>query len=81
MYRTKNGSEPGLNRYIPAIKSNCTHRCIRRQFCTTPNSNLSRDPPEKPPPPGELRPRGKGSRFRQLSGIFSGKYSLFYLII
>ena len=34
-----------------------------------------------PPPPGEQRPQGKDSRFRQQSGIFIGKYSLLYLMI
>ena len=38
---------------------------------------FSRDHPENPPPTGELRPQGKNSRFRQQSGISSGKYGLF----
>ena len=37
----------------------------------------SRDHPEHPAPPRELRPRGNNSRFRQQSGICSGKHRLF----
>ena len=40
-------------------------------------NELSCDHPENPPPPWELRPQGKTSRFRRQFGTFSGKYSLF----
>ena len=49
--------------------------------CTAPAQRpiVSQRPcaPENPPPPGELRPRGKNSRFRQQSGIFRVKYGSF----
>ena len=56
------------------------------RFCTAGRAQrqivswLSRDHPDHPPP-GELRPQGKNSRFRQQSGIVSGKYSLSKLLI
>ena len=56
---------------------------LRGCFCTARAQRpivswLAHDHPANHPPPAELRPEGKNSRFRQQSGIFSGKYSLFF---